>query len=138
MWYILVYAVVFLHFDKSLSQPHSFAFAFAHFLKKLVNNIYRFLFGKWEEYSLKYLEYFNVWNYVWQERFSKSDWEANLNSQSSLSDAMVSPFRYDEGVTIYINGERIAPVLWWWKNRTMNGASQLRANSSNKDGSQII
>ena len=24
---------------------------------------------------------------------------------------MVSPFRYDEGVTIYINGERIAPGL---------------------------
>ncbi len=24
---------------------------------------------------------------------------------------MVSPFRYDEGVTIYINGERIAPAL---------------------------
>jgi hypothetical protein len=24
---------------------------------------------------------------------------------------MVSPFRYDEGVTIYINGERIVPGL---------------------------
>lgn len=24
---------------------------------------------------------------------------------------MVSPFRYDEGVTIYVNGERIAPGL---------------------------
>lgn len=46
MWYILVYAVVFLHRNKSLSQPHSFAFAFAHFLTKRVNNIYRFLFKR--------------------------------------------------------------------------------------------
>lgn len=29
----------------------------------------------------------------------------------SLSGLMVSPFRYDEGVTIYINGERIASGL---------------------------
>ena len=46
MWCIVVYAVVFLHFDKSLSQPHSFAFAFAHFLTKRLINIYRFLLEK--------------------------------------------------------------------------------------------
>jgi hypothetical protein len=35
----------------------------------------------------------------------------HLNSQYSLSGAMVLPFRYDEEVTININGGRIAPGL---------------------------
>lgn len=68
MWYILVYAVVFLRRNKSLSQPHSFAFAFAHFLTKRVNNIYRFLFKR-EKHCLKCLEYLTVWNCVWQDKF---------------------------------------------------------------------
>jgi hypothetical protein len=37
--------------------------------------------------------------------------KANLNSQYFLPGAMDSPFRYDEGVTIYTNGGRIAPGL---------------------------
>ncbi len=48
MWDSFFYAVVFLHFDKSFMQPHSFAFAFGHFLTKQVVIICRFFFGKGE------------------------------------------------------------------------------------------
>ena len=78
---MLVYAVVFLHFDKSLSQPHNFAFAFTHFLTKRVNNICKFLLERREKDSLKYLEYLDVWSCVWQDSFCASGRKANLNSQ---------------------------------------------------------
>lgn len=45
MWDSLIYAVVFLLFDKSLMQPHNFAFALSIFLQNRSN----YLLYLWEK-----------------------------------------------------------------------------------------
>ena len=55
--------------------------------------------------------------------------KAHLNSQSSLSGAMVSPFRYDEGVTIYTNGERVAQGLLEMEKMLLKGAFHKKMQS---------